>query len=239
MSQLYNFSDRVRTLLTHYEFLTKALSASQLNTIYFDGGLCLAEFDGKTGARYRLILSQFGAPTKEGDMSIRIETENATTICFSIFSVGSFRDGRKRIEVGCLQGARRDPKINLTKIATNDFYSTRPKHLMIDILNRIAACWGIDCIAYISKASGMCSSSADCYADHDLFFRELGGQLDAFGFFVLPARERRQPRALSHKHSSRRRRRSELRSAIFSQVENTIAHSGHPTTPLGERGDAS
>ena len=67
--------------------------------------------------------------------------------------------------------------------------------------------------------------SANRYADYDLFWRELGGQLDAFGFFVLPSNEHCQPAVLSHKHSSRRRRRAQLKLAIFDQVEGTVGFS--------------
>src|SRR5215813_1483792 len=59
LNATYQFPDRVRTLVSHYGFVTRQFSAAQLDAIHFGPGLLLAEFIGKSGLTYRVTLGTY------------------------------------------------------------------------------------------------------------------------------------------------------------------------------------
>ena len=182
----YAFHDRVRVIVSHYDFVTRQFSASDIDLIYGGNGLCLAEFFGKSGAPYRVVLSTYSVCHPEGEMVLRIETAEAEVICFAIFSIGESFNGKPQIELGCLQGARRTSGPNVTKLAAKDFHSTLAKHFLIDVLCSFARTLKIPLIGCISDRTSMASHNPDCHAQHDSFWKEFGArELDNSGFYML------------------------------------------------------
>lgn len=209
----YQFQDRVRTIVSHYEFVARQFSEMQLEAMYFGAGLSLAAFTGKSGTIYRVVLGTYSPRHPEGEMLLKIETSRGEVICFATFSIGC-SEQKLRIELGALQGARRNVSPDITKIATRDFHSTRPKHLLMALLSRFAGNYDIPLLVCISKKAHMDRSNVCFYADYDGFWQELGGQeLVGSGFYsisldhVVPARA-------SSKHQSRHQRRASLKSDI-------------------------
>src|SRR5262245_38051725 len=47
LNENYKFPDRVRSLVSHYEFAVERFSSEQLESIHFGAGLILAEFNGR------------------------------------------------------------------------------------------------------------------------------------------------------------------------------------------------
>ena len=62
----YQFADRVRALISHYEFVRQQFTESDLEVIYFGAGITLAEFLGKSGTSYRVVLSTYSVSHNEG-----------------------------------------------------------------------------------------------------------------------------------------------------------------------------
>ena len=152
----YEFADKVRTLLSHYNFVTQEFSEEDIRAIYFGDGIDLAEFRGKSGTVYRVRLTTYAICHCEGEMVLKIETSAGDVICFAIFSVGSFTDGRRRIELGAIQGARASLDPIVTKVATRDFHSVRPKHLLMAIFYSFAAHCKIDAILCVTNLFFLC-----------------------------------------------------------------------------------
>src|SRR5262249_61870008 len=100
----YKFPDRVRSLVSHYEFAVERFSSEQLEPIYFGAGLILAEFHGKSGVFYRVVLGTHRACHNEGEMLLKIETSKCDVVCFAIFTIGSSKNGKLQIELGTIQG---------------------------------------------------------------------------------------------------------------------------------------
>src|SRR5712672_1438226 len=55
----YHFSDRVRAIVTHYEFLAEQFHEESLCAIYFGTGLQLASFTGRSGTTYKIMLGTY------------------------------------------------------------------------------------------------------------------------------------------------------------------------------------
>lgn len=221
----YQFADRVRTLTSHYDFVTRQFSATDVELIYFGGGLKLAEFCGSTGTSYKVILGTYSPCHNEGEMVLKIVTSNGDVICFVIFSVGSSVDGKLRVELGAIQGARRQhPALSI--LAAKDFHSMRPTHLLMAILYSFAQHCQIHSIVCVSTRSQMCyldGGNASFRTHYDPLWEELDGRPDSSGFYLLPGElsHRAGPKQ-NDKHPNRHRRRIELKAAIADMMQTSL-----------------
>jgi uncharacterized protein VirK/YbjX len=207
--------------VSHYEFLTREFSQPSLTRIYFGDGLLLANFLGRSGAHYTISLGTYSVDHPEGEMLIKIES-SGRRVCFAIFSIGSTSDGIPRLEIGCLQGARPDPVSQLTKVATSDFYSMRPKHLLISVVYEFAQALDIRSLVCVSAASHI-NPHNSFSARYDPLLIELNGQIDASGFYRLPTELSHRDQAIgSRGHRRRHRKRADLKETIGAMVQEKV-----------------
>jgi hypothetical protein len=229
LNMKYQFSARVHSLLSHYEFVFSHIPQNQLISILFGGGLVLAEFRGKTGALYRVILGTHSSSHNEGELLLQLENAESQIIGFVIFNVGSM-NGKPRIEVGCLQGAVVPWESTLTKMATKDFYSTRPKHLVMAILYELSSHWNINsiaCVKTLEQVKYGRGSNTEFYADYDRFWEELGGSPDDTGFYIMPPQLSHRDKSKGrkdHTKDRRHRQRIELKNIVFAMVRATLTY---------------
>jgi uncharacterized protein VirK/YbjX len=214
----YTFRDRVRVFISHYEFVTQYFSALDIDLIYGDNGLCLAEFLGKSGTSYRVVLGTYSVCHPEGEMVLRIETSDAKVVCFAVFSIGESFTGKPQIELGCLQGAPRTSNPNVTKLAAKDFHSTFPKHLLMAVLCSFACTLKIQLIDCISDRTSMASYNLACRAQHDSFWKEFGAhELDNSGFYMLSL-DHDRPKQVTRKHTRRHKLRAKQKETIYKMI---------------------
>jgi len=223
----YKVPDRVRSLVSHYEFALERFSGGHLDSIYFGAGLILAEFPGKSGAFYRVLLGIHSSCHNEGEMLLKIQTFKGDVVCFAIFTIGSSKNGKLQIELGTIQGQSRNTDFSVTATATRDFHALRPIHLLMAIVYSVARNWKIDtivCVATRTHVNHLNGANALFCRNYDTLWKQLGGQLNFdTGFYLLPFRFTygigvNQGR----KHRSRHRRRTELKNEIFKMVENSL-----------------
>jgi uncharacterized protein VirK/YbjX len=71
----------------------------------------------------------------------------------------------------------------------------------------------------------MASSNTQFHSRYDVFWEELGGQLDSSGFYVLPfpSYHRAEPKQDGGTHARRHRKRTELKAAVYKMLENNLA----------------
>jgi uncharacterized protein len=233
LNSTYQFADRVRALVSHYEFVTRQFSEGDLASIYFGPGLALAQFTGKSGISYRVILGTYSPCHNEGEMVLKIETSGGDVICLAIFSIGSSADGTPRIELGSIQGAPKHVDASVTKVATRDFHSTRPKHLLMATLGAFAHSCKIDSIVCVSTRTQINyrnGSNDFFHAHYDALWEELGGHWDGSRFYVLtlPISLRNGAKEAAT-HRSRHRRRIELKAGISEMLQDSLVRA----LPLG------
>jgi uncharacterized protein VirK/YbjX len=224
ISNSYEFADRVRVLASHYDFTMRQFSHAAWNRIYFAGGLRLAEFIGKSGISYRVILTSYSDTHNEGEMLLKIETCGGDVICFVIFSVGSDADESPRIELGAIQGARRaHPEVS--KTATKDFHSMRPNHLLLAILYSFSRSCQIHSIICVNTQSQINRGNPSFVTDYDPFWEELGGRRFSSGFYLLPPKlSHRDGPKQNDKHASRHQRRAKLKAEIAKMMHSQLAN---------------
>jgi len=219
----YKFPDRVRSLVSHYEFAVERFSSEQLESIYFGAGLILAEFHGKSGVFYRVVLGTHRACHNEGEMLLKIETSKCDVVCFAIFTIGSSKNGKLQIELGTIQGQSKNTDFSVTVLATRDFHGLRPKHLLMAIVYSVARNWKIDTILCVANRTHPNGTNPLFYSNYDTLWEQLGGQLTGMGFYLLPLHFS-YPTGINQgrKHRSRHRRRTELKNKIFKMVKNSL-----------------
>jgi uncharacterized protein VirK/YbjX len=221
LNRNYSFGDRVRTIVSHYEFLTREFCQKSLTRIYFGRGLVLANFLGRSGAYYTISLGTYSVDHPEGELLIKIES-NGKLVCFAIFSIGSVRGGIPRLEIGCIQGARPDSVSQVTKVATSDFYSMRPKHLLIAVLYEFAQALDIRSLVCVSAASHI-NPHNSFSVRYDPLLIELNGQIDASGFYRLPTKLSHRDQAIGGRgHPRRHRKRTDLKETIGAMVQAKV-----------------
>ena len=138
------------------------------------------------------------------------------------------------IFVGGIQGGHTATGREDFRHATHVFHGFRPKHLLIYVLREVAATWGITRIYAVSDA-------AHCFmhkryrdrihkmkSSYDEFWRDVGGQLAAHGFYLIPAEN---PNRLIQTVPSRKRAQylrryamlDNIRSEIHKKLERTLS----------------
>jgi uncharacterized protein VirK/YbjX len=226
LNKHYSFRDRVRTIVSHYEFLAREFSQQSLACIYFGDSLLLADFFGRSGAHYTISLGTYSVDPAEGEMLIKIES-NGECVCFAFFSIGSTTGGIPRLEIGCLQGARPDAVSQVTKVSTTDFYSMRPKHLLIAVLYDFAQALDIGSLVCVSAAAQISNDPRNPFsARYDPLLIELKGQLDVSGFYRLPTElSHRDGPVAGGRHPRRHRQRARLKETIGAMVHAKVRDS--------------
>jgi uncharacterized protein len=227
LNMKYQFAERVHSLVSHYNFVLSRIPKTPLVHILFGDGLILAQFHGKTGAMYRVVLGIHPNNYTEGDLLLKIEDAEGRIVNFVLFNIGSL-NGKPRIEVGCLQGAAPPRESTLTKTATKDFYSTRPKHLIMAILYELSRYWEINsivCVKTNEQVNYNRGSNQEFYADYDRFWEELGGFPDISGFYVMPPQLSHRDKSngpRDHSKIRRHRQRIELRSTVSAMIKSKL-----------------
>ena len=147
-------------------------------------------------------------------------------------------NGQLRLELGSIQGARKSVDPEVTKTAVRDFYSTRPKHLLMSILYSFADHYSIGPICGVrtqSQVNYLQSANAGFHAQYDSLWQELEGENDGSGFFILPdvISYKQGLKHPSH-HPRRQRKRQELKDAITAAIRGTLATTQHIHTASAE-----
>lgn len=224
LNKNYCYSERVRCLKSHYQFCTQTFTPQFLKRIHFENGITLARFNGKSGSPYHVALQTHSVSHNEGEWVLRLQNSNGTDICLVIFTVGSSAENELRIEIGAIQGARRQHP-TITQAATKDFFSTRPMHLLMAIMYGFAHTCKIRSIVCVSTTAQV--NQNDDFTnlmrtDYNHFWEELGGRL-RLGFYVLPPElSHKAGRKDQNKHPRRHRHRQELRQAVMRTLSDHL-----------------
>jgi len=189
---------RIHLLTTHYEQLLATLGATTVAKILRGEVVVLAQIEGRSAVPYRLYLARNGLMSREGELIIHLERlQDDRRVATMSVVVGALAAGEPTdLWIGGLQGCRGADSKAVTVKVTRDLWGLRPKDLMIHVAYALADVFGAARVKAISNAGHafepMKGKRVGWRADYDSFWRELGGEPIAGGFFLLPeARHRR------------------------------------------------
>ncbi|MBB5019650.1 hypothetical protein HNQ59_002958 [Chitinivorax tropicus] len=231
--------EKLSILEAHYDFMDRHLTSHLRQALYQTGRLALGECVGKSGQRYRVELNPTRSFDKEGELMVcLIAPSNEGVLTRAVFSIRQDAGGYA-MEIGCLQGPRRNLGNEAIKTATRDLHGLRPKNLVMRCLYDLAKQWGIQRVYAVAGRFHVYHTpfrrQRTISADYDSFWEELGGQLTTNGRFALPPE---QPRKKLEEIDSKKRaqyvRRFSLEDDLSSSISEALAISTPPAIQSGQ-----
>ena len=187
-----SYSTKVRVLTEHYTQLLAVLGRGYTGLVLRGERLTLAEFSGRSGVAYQLLLARNHDCRREGELHVTLaQADSGRQLASLSFVVGSLSPGEPRsLWIGGLQGCQGEDSRALTVSVTRDIWGLRPKDLLVHAAYGLAELLEARTVAAISNAGHVippaCPGDIGRHADYDSFWRELGSASTPGGFFVLP-----------------------------------------------------
>ncbi|HEX8884400.1 MAG TPA: DUF535 family protein [Noviherbaspirillum sp.] len=210
-----NANARAGNLISHYEFVLRQPGA-QLLLSAMQADAVLAEFTGKSGASYRLLLSSARDLPKEGELMLRLECQGFTLLK-TAFTCGS-RNGVPGLVIGCWQGNNCPTSRDRMRDATRDLWGMRPRDLLFTGLQALAAACGLQGMAGIGNTQHIYRHWRKRRAivqSYDAIWTDMGGTEGPDGLFSLPLEHQRRP---LNAYPSNKRGAAARRHALEDQV---------------------
>lgn len=223
-----------RVLREHYLFMQRHASPALVRAILANEPFLLNERSrGELQEPLIINLTYAKHMQQEGEMTLSIGRPYSVRAHFehewiaSLTFVVQYGATGWEIFVGGIQGGHTATGREDFRRATHVFHGFRPKHLLMYVLREVAAAWGITRIYAVSDA-------AHCFmrkryrdrihkmeSSYDEFWRDVGGQLAAYGFYLIPAGN---PHRLIQTVPSRKRAQYLRRYAMLENIRCEIRH---------------
>lgn len=215
---------RLEVLAAHYQFLFRHGLAATAGAAA-RGALPLAAAEGKSGARYEVLLRAIGTLEREGELALQLAHEG--TVLYSAAFTFARRGGADAVSIGCLQGSNGEDALAAIRHATRDLHGIRPKQLLVTLVRQLGFELGCGELLLVSNANRVVRGAmrqGRVRADYDQLWQELGAQRRADGDYVLVC-EAVQPPDLAQVPSKKRseaRKRHELVAALAAEVAASL-----------------
>ena len=222
ISRAYRFRERATRIESHYVLLDSLVSRVTIEALATSQLIPLAEFYGKSGDLYQIVIRKTDKFDREGELGlVLLNATQHRAIYYLIFSLNTVH-GERNMEIGCLQGGKGPDSAELIKAATKDALGNRPKMLLTEALYVLANAWGIRNIYGIANEFRIFNSSRT-YADYDAFWSEIGGHAEKTGMYRLPQQIRHRDAAETEsKHRSAHRKKMAILEATKLDVASSL-----------------
>ena len=184
---------KLKALTDNYQFWMEAVPPEIVRGVFTTRGITLHELATKND-RLTLRLRYDTRFNKEGEATLElISTKHDCRISALAFTVSTSIRGAPTMLIGCIQGLPAEMDKNIIKEVTKEMHGLRPKALLLQLSQELAAALGITAILGISNRAHI--SQHWNYAlnrtrrpnlGYDEFWQEMGGLAGPDGFFKLP-----------------------------------------------------
>lgn len=209
-------SARAGQLISHYQFLLRQPGA-RLLLAAMQADVVLAEFAGKSGASYRLVLCSARDLPKEGELMLRLEGDGFTLLK-TAFSCGD-RNGLPSLIIGCWQGNNCPTSRDRIRDATRDLWGLRPRDLLFAGMQAMASACALPGMAGVGDTQHIYRHwrKRRCIVQsYDAIWTDMGGIEAPDGLFSLPLSHQRRP---LNAYPSNKRGAAARRHALEDQVK--------------------
>ena len=233
-------SERVDVLIGHYSHIFRA-GLGELTGEAASLAVPLAEFAGKTGAMFQLMLSAINFGHREGELTLKLMHEGACLYSAS-FALVPLNDAPS-IALGSLQGLRSLEGADVIKGVTRELHGCRPKKLMVCMVRAIGDALGCQQLLLVSNDNRITVNgrrASRISSNYDETWQEMGAHRRPDGNFELPCTDPGQDIALvaSNKRAEARRR-SALLAAVCAEVQSSLNDRKVTTAYALSRGNAT
>jgi len=189
--------------------------------------IVLAHIEGREGSMLTIVLSVNRKFPKEGELTLRVVSEQSVALCSLSFSVIKHY-GFLQVYVGGLQGPRPRHGHDPVRQATKSMYGLFPKKLVVHALLSVTNALQCESVRAVSNAQHVSRASArkrEFAADYDEFFVECGAVLGSDGLFTLPsALPRKLIEDVESKKRSEYRRRLHALDQMHVRIRQSLCH---------------
>lgn len=221
LSTRLHAGQRFDALADHYHFVLRH-GLAPLVTAASKAAVPMASIEGKSGTLYYLSLRAVVPMEREGEMVLQLHAGEALvqSVAFSFV----LDRGVDSVAIGCLQGAHCGQGLDLARLATRDLYGSRPKHLLVRLVQQLGHEFGCKQMLMVGNHNRSVQKQmrdGRVHADYDSFWLELGASRRADGDFSLLCAALQEPKLDTMASSKRSEARK--RFAFLSQLSEQLA----------------
>ena len=220
LTNTLDIEGRLAVLASHYQFVFRR-GLAQTVAQAARGPVALGSIDGKSGARYDLVLRAIGVLEREGELVLQLSC--AGVLVYSVAFTFSDHEGAAAVRIGCLQGPKHGDKLALVREATRDLHGMRPKQLMVTlvrVLGHALGCAQLRLVGNANRAVRSALRSGRVLADYNQTWEDIGAAEQADGDFTMFCERLAEPdmERVASKKRSEVRKRHELVAALSGQM---------------------
>ena len=214
----------------HYNFIRHSFSSAELNGYLSPEGLQLAQFEGKEGELFTLVLTTFIALDKEGESTILLRNSVGETLAEITFTICEHEE-KATVFIGGLQGGSRLLPHEAIQKATKSCHGIFPKRVVMEAICRLAERLNIENVMAVSNEQHIFRSpryydkNKVILSDYNAFWASVGGECDSRGYYHIPRTLARKSEAeIASKKRAEYRRRYQLLDTIHEQLSLMFRH---------------
>jgi uncharacterized protein VirK/YbjX len=181
--------ESINAIFYHYKLIEEIFGSDRFLQ-HLSEGLCLAEFNGKTGEGYQVIFISTHKLDREGESSLRLRTQTGDMLCEMTFTIYE-KSGERALMIGGVQGPSGTHSHEKIQSATKDFSGLFPKKIVFEALLAFAKLLDAKAIFAVSNETHVYHSlrylnrQKLMHADYSGFWKMLGGALSEDDNFTL------------------------------------------------------
>ena len=208
--------ERAKAITHHYQFLQQ-LSSSALVEAFMSGKIAtLFQLAGKNQQLFTVAAGSANNGEREGESTLWLRSGD--TVLASLTFCIALENGIAVMNIGGLQGPRRQVGPEVIKEATKDCYGLFPKRILYEVASLLCARFGISHITGVSDEGHIFRGlryrfkKAKCFhASYSEFWQTLGGTpLDRYRYTLPLTIDRKSMNEIPSKKRSEYRKRYEL-----------------------------
>lgn len=191
LCNMFHISKRLSSVKENYQFIDNYFPKNIIPELYKKGTIKLAELTGTDGKIFNIFISLYPNFDKEGDMDIKMVTEDNISIATITFSFIK-ENGQDTLFIGGIQGPVKAVDKDCIKRATKSMGGIFPKRVIMEALYNVCenlkphmekSCVGNERHIYITKRY---LKKKHILADYDGFLETLNGEKMDSGLWKLP-----------------------------------------------------
>lgn len=219
--------ESINAIFHHYKLIEEIFGSGRFLQ-HLSEGLCLAEFNGKTGTGYQVIFISTHKSDREREASLRLITKTGDMLCEMTFTVYE-KSGKRTLMIGGLQGPSGSHSHEKIQSATKDFSGLFPKKIVYEAMLALAKLLDVKAIFAVSNETHVYHSlryvnrQKLIHADYSSFWQMLGGALSRDGNFALNIDTfRKDIESIPSRKRSEYRRRYVLLDDLSDSITNSV-----------------
>lgn len=221
---------RLDAVRFHYHVIRHAFLPGEFNALLSNDGLQLAQFEGKDGEIFTIVLTTFIALDKEGESTILVRNSNGETLAEITFTLCQY-EKITTVFIGGLQGGSRLLPHEEIQKATKSCHGIFPKRIVMEAICRFAEQLNIEQVLAVSNEQHIFRSpryhdkNKVILSDYNAFWESVGGECDSHGYYHIPRTLARKNEAdIASKKRAEYRRRYQLLDNIHAQLSLMFRH---------------